>query len=180
MRALLRSRTAGRTRLPAVRLRWAISKTRRATLRVRSRTCAPDPPQAAGEHPDPVGQERGVRGVMNVGFDDGGVDAQAPAADDAVLARQGHQAGEDVLEYRFVQQMRQPDQCLRVRNTFSVDPAERTIDQASPDLSLAFIEAPVGEMLEDEHPQHDGGGRSQSAPALTLRVALRQGLRHAI
>src|SRR5437773_6760558 len=35
-------------------------------------------------------------------------------------------------------------------------------------------------MLEDEHPQHDGGGRAQSAPALTLRVALRQGLRHAI
>src|SRR5207245_9383418 len=87
-----------------------------------------------------------VRGVMKVGFDDGGVDAQAPAADDAVLARQGHQAGEDVLEYRFVQQLRQPDQCLRVRNTFSVDPAERAIDQASPDLSLAFLEAPVGEI----------------------------------
>src|SRR3989449_272502 len=136
--------------------------------------------QAAREHPDPVGQERGVRGVMNVGFDDGGVDAEATAADDAVLARQGHQAGEDVLEYRFVQQMRQPDQCLRVRNTFSVDPAERAIDQAAPDLSLAFIEAPVGEMLEDEHPQHDGGGRAQSAPAPALGMTLRQRLRHAI
>jgi hypothetical protein len=38
MRALLWSRTAGATRLPAVRLRWAISNTRRATLRVRLRT----------------------------------------------------------------------------------------------------------------------------------------------
>src|SRR2546422_5795439 len=39
--AWLCSRTRGRTRLPAVRLRWAISKTRRATLRVRSRTRSP-------------------------------------------------------------------------------------------------------------------------------------------
>ena len=76
--------------------------------------------------------------------------------------------------------MRQPDQRLRVRDAFTVNAAERAIDQASPDLSLAFIEAPVGEMLEDEHPQHDGGGRAQSAPAPALGMTLRQGLRHAI
>ncbi len=35
-------------------------------------------------------------------------------------------------------------------------------------------------MLEDEHPQHDGGRRTQSAPALTLGMALRQRLRHTI
>jgi hypothetical protein len=53
----------------------------------------PDPPQTAGEHPDPVGQERGIRGVVNVGFNNGGVDAQALAAHDTALAPQGHQPG---------------------------------------------------------------------------------------
>ena len=49
---------------------------------------------------DPVGQERGVRGVVNVGFDDGGVDAQAPAPHDAALAPQGHQPGQHILARR--------------------------------------------------------------------------------
>src|SRR5438046_5014456 len=35
-------------------------------------------------------------------------------------------------------------------------------------------------MLEDEHPQHDGGGRPQSAPAPTLGMTPRQSLRHTI
>jgi hypothetical protein len=35
-------------------------------------------------------------------------------------------------------------------------------------------------VLEDKYPQHDGGRRSESAPASTLRMAMRQGLRHAI
>src|SRR2546425_370193 len=109
-----------------------------------------------------------------------GVDAEATAADHPARAPQGHQSREDVLEHGFLQKVRQPDQRLRVRDAFTVNAAERAIDQAAPDLPLAFIEAPVGEMLEDQHPQHDGGGRAQSAPALTLRVALRQGLRHAI
>src|SRR2546423_14210159 len=55
----------------------------------------------------------------------------------------------------------------------AVDPAERAINQAPPHLSLTLIEAPVGEMLEDEHPQHDGGGRPQSAPAPTLGMTPR-------
>src|SRR3989454_68299 len=62
----------------------------------------------------------------------------------------------------------------------AVDPAERAINQAPPHLSLTLIEAPVGEMLEDEHPQHDGGGRPQSAPAPTLGMTPRQSLRHTI
>src|SRR5207245_147024 len=61
-----------------------------------------------------------------------------------------------------------------------VKPAERAINQAPPDLALTLIESPIGQMLEDEHPQHDGGRRTQSAPALTLGMALRQRLRHTI
>src|SRR2546427_5429403 len=89
-------------------------------------------------------------------------------------------SGEHVLEHGFVQKTRQPDQRFRVRDAFAVDPAERAINQAPPHLSLTLIEAPVGEMLEDEHPQHDGGGRPQSAPAPTLGMTPRQSLRHTI
>src|SRR5206468_5685114 len=74
----------------------------------------------------------------------------------------------------------QPDQRLRVRNALAVDPAEGAVHQAPPHLSLALIEAPVVEVLEDQHPQNHRGGRPQSAPALTLRMALGQGLRDAI
>src|SRR2546426_8140635 len=101
----------------------------------------PDSPQAAGEHPDTVGQERGIRGVMNVGFDDGGVHAQAAAADDAALAPQGHQPGQHILEHGLVQQAGQPDQRLRVGDALAVDPAEGAIDQAAPHLPLALIDA---------------------------------------
>src|SRR2546426_9194379 len=67
-----------------------------------------------------------------------------------------------------------------VRDALAVDPAERAVDQAAPHLALALIEAPVVEMLEDQHSQDHRGGRPQSAPALTLRMALGQGLRDAI
>ena len=137
-------------------------------------------PQTAGEHPDPISQQRGVRRIMNVGFDDRGVDAEAPAADHPARAAQPHESSEDVLEHAFVQKLRQPDQRFRVGDPFAVNPAERAIDQTPSDLALALIKAPVGEMLEDQHPQHDGGGRSQSAPAPTLGMASRQRLRHTI
>jgi hypothetical protein len=79
MRARVRSRTAGLVRPPVVRLRCAISKTRRAILRARSRT-GPEPPQSARDHPHPIGQQRAVRRIVNVGFDDGGVHPGDPIA----------------------------------------------------------------------------------------------------
>src|SRR5204862_6415222 len=104
----------------------------------------------------------------------------AAAAGDGALAPKSHHAGEHVPEHGFLQQARQPDQGFRVRDALHVNPAERAINQAPPDLALTLIESPIGQMLEDEHPQHDGGRRTQSAPALTLGMALRQRLRHTI
>jgi hypothetical protein len=68
---------------PAARVRGTISKTRRRTLRVRSRTriAAPRPRaeafHGAGQDAHAIGQQRAVRRIMNVGLDEGGVDAQA-------------------------------------------------------------------------------------------------------
>jgi hypothetical protein len=83
-------------------------------------------------------------------------------------------------EHRLVQQVRQADQGLGVRNAFAVDPAEGAIDQAPAHLPLTLIEAPVVQMLEDQHPKHDIGGSPQSATALTLGMALGQRLGDAI
>jgi len=142
---------------------------------------SPNPPQRTGEHPDPVGQERGVRGVVNVGFDDRSVDAQAPASNDTTLAPQGHQPGQHILEHRLVQQAGPAGSASwRVRNALAVDPAERAVHQAAPHLPLALIEAPVVEVLEDQHPQDHGGWCPQSASPPTLRMALGQGLRDSI
>jgi hypothetical protein len=81
IRALLCSRTFGATRLPAVRLRCAISNTRRATLRALPPVLA-EPLQPAREHADAVGQQCRVRRIVDVRFHDGCVDLQAPALDD--------------------------------------------------------------------------------------------------
>src|SRR6266702_1250310 len=140
----------------------------------------PDPLQRAREDPDPVRQERGVGGVVHGGFHDGRVEAQPPASDEAAGTPQGHQPGQHVLEHGLVQQVGQPDQRFGVRDPLAIDPAEGAMDQAPPHLTLALIEAPVVEVLEDEHPQDHGGRCSPSAPAPTLRMTLRQGLCHAI
>jgi len=87
---------------------------------------------------------------MNVGFNDRGIDAEAPAADHPAPAPQGDQSSKDVLEHGLVEKMRQPDQRFGVRDAFTLNAAECAIDQAPPDLSLTLIETPVEEVLENE------------------------------
>jgi len=132
------------------------------------------------EHPDPVGQEAPVGGVANVGFDHGRVDPQPPAPDDLPLSAQRHQPGHHVLEHRGIEEVRQPDQRLGIRHPLAIDPAEGAVDQVPPHLALALVEAPVMQVLEDEHPQDHGGRRPQAAPTPTLWMPLPQRLRHAI
>jgi hypothetical protein len=57
------------------------------------------------------------------------------------------------------QQLCQTDQRFRVRDTFTVDPAERAMEQAPAHLPFAFIEAPVGEMLGRDVPEAHRQGR---------------------
>ena len=56
MRALLRARTFGLTRRPAVRLRWAISKYAAADGAGALTDLLAEPPQRAREHAYAVGQ----------------------------------------------------------------------------------------------------------------------------
>jgi hypothetical protein len=113
-------------------------------------------------------------------FDDGGIDAQAPPFDDPSLPPARHQLGQQILEDQFVEQVRQADQGLGVWGALAVDTAEGTVDQAPSHLPLALIEAPVVQMLEHQHPEHDVGRCPQSATALAVGMALRQRRRDAI
>src|SRR5207249_11548665 len=53
-------------------------------------------------------------------------------------------------------------------------------DQAPAHLPLERIEAPVVEVLQDQHPQDDGSGGPQAASASALGMALGQRLGDAI
>jgi len=128
------------------------------------------PPQCTREHAHAVPQQGGVRRVVNVGFNDGRIDSEAPPLDDPALPPARHQLDQQFLEDRLVQQVRQADQRLGVRDALAVDSAEGAVDQASAHLALALIEAPIVQMLEDQHPEHDIGGCPQSTAALTLRM----------
>ncbi len=73
------------------------------------------------------------------------------------LTGQVDQPRQDLLQYIASQQMRETDERLGVRHSFAVDPAEGTVDQASPNLALALVEAPVVEVVQDKYPQHHLG-----------------------
>jgi hypothetical protein len=127
-----------------------------------------------------VGQQRGVRRVVNVRFHDSRVDAQPPAVDDPSLPPPEDQLGQQILEDRLVQHLGQADQRLGIRRPLAIDSAEGAIDQTAAHLPLALVEAPVVQMLQHQHPQDHVGGGPESAPTLTLGMALGQRLRDTI
>ncbi len=60
---------------------------------------------------------------------------------------------------------------LRVRHLARINAREGAIHQIGADLALEIVIAPIEEMLQDQHPQHDVG-RCPGAPAApTLRPA---------
>src|SRR5215470_15425992 len=57
-----------------------------------------EPPQRAREDAHSVRPQRGVRRLVNVGFDDGRIDAEAPPSDDPALPPARHPLGQQILE----------------------------------------------------------------------------------
>jgi hypothetical protein len=139
-----------------------------------------EPLQRAREDSDPIGQQRGVGGRVNVSLDDGRIDPQAAATDDPPRPAQRDQLCQQVPEDRLVEQVGQADQRLGIGHTLAVDPAEGSVHQAPAHFPLALVEAPVLQVLKDKHPQHNSPGRAQATPAPTLRMASRKGLRQPI
>jgi hypothetical protein len=126
----------------------------------------------AGEDADPIRQQATVRRIVDGCLDHGGVHAQASPVNHVSLPRDRDQALQKVLEHRPIQHVSQPDQRLGVRDALPVNPAERPVDEAAPDFSLAFVEAPVVQVLEDEHPERDGRGGAEPTAARTQRRSI--------
>jgi hypothetical protein len=56
------------------------------------------------------------------------------------------------LQRLGAEQVGEANQCLGIRDPLAIDPAEGSRDEAAADLTLAVVEAPVSEMLQQEHP----------------------------
>lgn len=136
------------------------------------------PLQRPGQHADAIHQERTVSRIVDVGLDHRRVDAEPPPPDDAPLVGDRHQARQQLLERRPVEDLGEPDQSLRVGDAFALDATEGPVDEVGPDLALALVKASVPKVLQHEHDHGRRGARPAAAP--TLRVAVGQSLDHLI
>ncbi len=112
---------------------------------------------------------------MDVGLDHRGVGPQPVAAGHPPRAGDVDEARDDALERLRSQQGRQADQRLGIRDPFAVDAAEGAVDQAAADFPLALGEAPVIEVLEDQHPEDHDHGRAQPTAGRALGPAAPEG-----
>ena len=76
-----------------------------------------------------------------------------------------HHALQRGLQGVGAQEVRQSDQGLRIRNTLAIDSAEGAVHEAASHLALAFVEAPVPEMFQQECAQDNSGGRAEPPAA---------------
>src|SRR5262245_40831836 len=113
---------------------------------------------------------------MNIGLYHRRVHAQLPAADHFSLACQVDQSRQHLLQDVPVEQVRESDERLCIRHSLAVDAAESAVHQASPNFTLALVEAPVVEVLQHEHPQHHLGRSARTTflpaawPATSERI----------
>jgi hypothetical protein len=137
-----------------------------------------EPLQRPGQHAHAIGQERAVGRIVDIGLDHGGVDTEPSAADDVPLVGDRHQARQQLLERRPVEDLGEPDQGLGIGDPLALDAAEGAVDEVGPDFALALVKAPVKEVLEHEHSQSHRGRRARAAPTLTQWTTPREGLHH--
>ncbi len=130
-----------------------------------------EPLHRARQNPHAIGQQRTVRRIVDGRLDDGGVYAQAAPVNHPTLTRDRGQPLQQLREDRPVQHVGQTNQGLGVRHTLPVDPAEGPVHEAAPDFPLALVEAPIGEVFQDEHPEHDGGRGAEPPATSTQGVA---------
>jgi hypothetical protein len=136
------------------------------------------PLQRPCQHANPIGQERATGRIVDVGLDDRRVDAEPPAADHVPLAADRHQARQQRLEGRPVEDLGEPDQGLGVWDPLAFHPAERAVDEVGSDLTLALVKAPVEEVFEHEHPQSHRGRRPWAASPRAERPTPVESLHH--
>jgi hypothetical protein len=115
---------------------------------------------------------------MHVRFYDRGVDPKsAPVRDPGTLGDLDDLAVKLLDDVR-PERARDLQDRFRVRHFSRIDTGEGAIDQIRADLALEIVIAPIEEMLQDQHPQHDVGWCPRASTPPTLRPARLQRLRH--
>ena len=115
---------------------------------------------------------------MHIRFYDRGVDAKAAAVRDPGTLGDIDDLAVQLLDDLGAERPRDLQNRLRVGHLARIDPREGAIDQIGADLVLEIVVAPIEQMLQNQHPQHDLGRRAGTTAPPTLRPARFQRLRH--
>ena len=155
--------------------------TLRSRLRIRpgsSPSAVIRPFHGAGQHAHTVLQQRAVGRRVHVGFYDRRIDAKAAAARHPRPLRDlDHlpmQMSDDVRPQRAGNLQNR----LGVRHLARIDARKRAIHQVGADFLLQVVVAPVKQVLQDQHPDHDLRRRAWTSAATTVRPSCLECLGH--
>src|SRR5262249_21110707 len=130
------------------------------------------------QHSHAILQQSTVGRIVHIGFYECGVDAKAAPVRDPGTLCDINDPPMQLLNDLRAECLRNLQDGLGVRYFLRINARERAIDQIRPDLALQVVVAPVKEMLQDEHPQYDLGGRAETPTVLALRPPRFGTLRH--
>ena len=109
---------------------------------------------------------------MHVRFYDRRIDAKATAARHPRPLRHVDDLPMQLRHDVRTQRARDLQYGFRIGHFVRIDAGERAIHQIGPDFLLEIVVAPVEQVLQDQHADHDLRGRARTPPTSTLRPAL--------
>jgi hypothetical protein len=107
-----------------------------------------DPFERAGQDANAVAEECGVRRMMDVGLDDGGIGAELATRRDAFALRSLNYSRMNVPGRFGIESSERATEGGKRRNRFLVEAGKPTVDQAGPDLALELTQGPLLDVLE--------------------------------
>ncbi len=117
---------------------------------------------------------------MHIRFYDRGVDAKAATVRDPGTLGDIHDTTVQLLDDLGTERARDLQNCFRVGHLAGVDAREGAVHQIGAHLALQIVVAPIEQMLQDQHPQHDLRRRARAPAASTLRPARFHGQGHGL
>jgi len=118
----------------------------------------------------PSWQQRAVRRIVHIRFYNSGVDAKSTSVRHPARLATSTMAMQLLDDVRS-ERARDFQDRLRVWHFLGIDAGEGAMDQIGADLTFEIVIAPIEEMLQDQHPQHDIGRGPRASASPTLRPA---------
>ena len=137
-----------------------------------------DPLHRTRQNPHPISQQTAVGRIVDIGFDDGRVDAHLATLEDLLLLRDCDDPFVEVCNHLWSQRKCPFVHDGIVWNLTAADTGEGTVHQVGAYFALHHFIAPVPDVLKQEQPQNDFCRRAPPAPGSTLGASLGQGFVH--